>query len=167
MPKQLKGSKPKAKKPSKKKPKTPVGFRNPPPPIISPEIMQPSTNSRPPFNRQAGEEPDLERAKKASDLFNDILKPTYKPPPAPKTQMHTLSLCPAAMQKTICNTLLTEHQNEVKQLREALAAEKQENAKLRAQLAAANIPPLRKRKKLGGKLCLNTSVDERVGKDGE
>ena len=130
--------------------------------------MQPSTNSRPPFNRQAGEEPDLERAKQASDLFNEVLKPTFVPPPrAPKIQTHGISLCPAAMQKMICDKLLTDHQNEIVQLREALASERQENAKLKAQLAAANISPLRKRKKLGGKLCLDAGVEGQPSKNGK
>lgn len=168
MSKQANRSTPKPKRPSKKKPKTPTGFRNPPPPIISPEIMQPSTNSRPPFNRQAGEEPDLERAKLASQLFNRMIEPPHAPPPH-ATKPHTTSrvIVPTFIQKTLYEKLLTEHQNEITQLREALAAEKQEVAKLRAQLAAANNSPLKKRKKLGGKLCLDDGVDGQIGEDGE
>jgi hypothetical protein len=56
-------------------------------------------------------------------------------------------------EKTLFEKLLTEHQEEICRLRKEFAAEKEENADLRARSAASQGPPSKKRKRLGGRLC--------------
>ena len=126
--------------------------------------MQPSTTSKASFNRQAGENPDLDRAKLASNLFNK----NVMVPHAPKTHAVQLrSLVPAAvMQKTLFDKLLTEHQDEIRELRAALAIERQENARLRALLATQNDSPLRKRQKFNDGSSVGAHVGAGVNEDG-
>jgi hypothetical protein len=68
-------------------------------------------------------------------------------------QAHTRSAVAAFIEKTLLEKLLTEHQKEICRLRKELAAEKEQNADLRAKLAMSQRPPSKKRKRLGGRLC--------------
>lgn len=90
-------------------------------------------------------------------------------PHAQKTHAAQLrSLVPAAvMQKTLFDKLLTEHQDEIRELRAALAIERQENARLWALLAAQDDLPSRKRQKLGDGSCVAAGVDGPPNKDGQ
>ena len=119
-------------------------------PMLSPEIMQPSTNSKPSFNRQAGEQPDLDPAREVFKRSHDKIVA----PCGPQTQqVQTRSAVAAYFEKTLFEKLLTEQQEEIGRLSKELAAEKQENAELRAKLAASQVLPSKKRKRLGGRLC--------------
>lgn len=74
-------------------------------------------------------------------------------PRGPQVQVHGRSTVATFTQKTLFEKLLTEHQEEIQRLRKELAAEKEQNAELRAKLAASQGPPSKKRKRLGGRLC--------------
>lgn len=118
-------------------------------PMVSPEIMQPSTKSKPSFNRQAGEQPNLIPACEVFRRSHDRIMA----PRAPRTQqVHTRSAVAAFTEKTLFEKLLTEQQEEIRRLSKELAAEKEENAELRARLAASQALPSKKRKRLGGRL---------------
>jgi hypothetical protein len=67
--------------------------------------------------------------------------------------VHTRSAVAAFTEKTLFAKLLTEQQEEIGRLSKELAAEKEENAELRAKLAASHGLPSKKRKRLGGRLC--------------
>lgn len=119
-------------------------------PTISPEIMQPSTNSKPSFNRQAGEQPNLNPAREVFRRSRDRIMA----PCGPQTQhVHTRGAVAGFTEKTLFAKLLTEQQEEIGRLSKELAAEKEENAELRAKLAASQGLPSKKRKRLGGRLC--------------
>jgi len=75
-------------------------------------------------------------------------------PHGPRTQhVHTRSAVAAFTETTLFAKLLTEPQEEIGRLSKELAAEKEENAELRAKLAASQGLPSKKRKRLGGRLC--------------
>lgn len=67
--------------------------------------------------------------------------------------VHARSAVAAFTEKTLFAKLLTEQQEEIGRLSKELAAEKEENAELRAKLAASHGLPSKKRKRLGGRLC--------------
>lgn len=72
----------------------------------------------------------------------------------PQTQhVHTRSAVADFTEKTLFAKLLTEQQEEIGRLGRELAAEKEENAELRAKLAASQILPFKRCKRLGGRLC--------------
>jgi hypothetical protein len=71
----------------------------------------------------------------------------------PQAQVHTRSAVAAFTEKTLFEKLLTEHQEEIRRLRKELVVEKEQNAELRAKLAASQGPPSKKRKRLGSRLC--------------
>jgi hypothetical protein len=151
MPKKSNASRRKAKPPAIKRPKPPStpllkGLF----PTISPEIMQPSTNSKPSFNRQAGEQPNLNPAREVFRRSHDRIMASG----GPQTQhVHTRSAVADFTEKTLFAKLLTEQQEEIGRLGRELAAEKEENAELRAKLAASQILPFKRCKRLGGRLC--------------
>jgi hypothetical protein len=118
-------------------------------PEVSPEIMQPTTGSKPSFNRQAGEQPNLNPAREIFRRSQDKIMGLR----GPQAQLQGRSTVASFTQKTLFEKLLMEHQDEICRLRKELAAEKEENAELRAKLAASQGPPLKKRKRLGGRLC--------------
>ena len=119
-------------------------------PMLSPEIMQPSTNSKPSFNRQAGEQPDLDPAREVFKRSHDKIEAPCRPQ---TQQVQTRSAVAAYFEKTLFEKLLSEQQEEIGRLSKELAAEKEENAELRAKLAASQGLPSKKRKRLGGRLC--------------
>ena len=112
--------------------------------------MQPTTNSKPSFNRQAGEQPNLNPAREIFRRSHDMIMAPRRPQ---AQQVHTRSTVAAFTEKMLFEKLLTEHQEEICRLRKELKAEKEENAELRAKLAASQGPPSKKRKRLGGRLC--------------
>lgn len=118
--------------------------------MASPEILQSSTNSKPSFNRQAGEQPNLNPAR---EVFRRSHGYIMAPRGSPTQHVHTRSAVAAFTEKTLFEKLLTEHQEEIRKLRKELAAEKEDNAELRAKLAASQGLPSKKRKRLGGRLC--------------
>ncbi|KAM0713011.1 hypothetical protein Q7P35_000462 [Cladosporium inversicolor] len=144
-------SKAKAKPPAIKRPKPPsMPLFNGLFPMASPEILQPITNSKPSFNRQAGEQPNLNPAREVFRRSHGYIMA----PRGPQTQyVHTRSAVAAFTEKTLFEKLLGEHQEEIRRLRKELAAGKEDNAELRAKLAASEAPPSKKRKRLGGRLC--------------
>jgi TRAP-type C4-dicarboxylate transport system substrate-binding protein len=74
-------------------------------------------------------------------------------PCAPRTEpAHIRSAVAAVTEKTLFEKLLTEQQEEIGRLSKELAAEKEENAELKAKLAASQALPSKKRKGLGGRL---------------
>ena len=149
---------PKQSNPPRRKAKPPAIKRAKPPstplfngifPMISPEILQPSTNSKPSFSRQAGEQPNLNPTREVSRRSHDRIMASC----APRTQqVHTRSAVAAFTEKTLFEKLLNEQQEEIGRLSKELAAEKEENADLRAKLAASQALPSKKRKILGGRL---------------
>lgn len=140
----------KNKPPAIKRPRPPSTPLNGPFPMLSPEIMQPSTNSKPSFNRQVGEQPDLDPAREVFRRSHDKIMA----PCGPQTQqVQTRSAVAAYFEKTLFEKLLSEQQEEIGRLNKELAAEKEENAELRAKLAASQGLPSKKRKRLGGRLC--------------
>lgn len=75
-------------------------------------------------------------------------------PCGPQTQhVRTRSAVAAFTEKTLFAKLLTEQQEEIGRLSRELAAEKEENAELRAMLAFSQGLTSKKRKRLGGRLC--------------
>lgn len=67
--------------------------------------------------------------------------------------VQTRSAVATYFEKTLFEKLLTEQQEEIGRLSKEVAAEKEENAELRAKLAALQGLPSKKRKRLGGRLC--------------
>jgi hypothetical protein len=150
MPKQPNPPRRKIKRPAIKRPKPPsTPLFNGIFPMVSPEMFQPSTNSKPSFNRQAGEQPNLNPAREVFRRSHDRIMA----PCAPKTQqVSTRSAVAAFTEKMLFEKLLTEQQEEIGRLSKELAAEKEENAELKAKLAASQALPSKKRKRLGGRL---------------
>jgi hypothetical protein len=112
-------------------------------------MLQPSTNSKPSFNRQAGEQPNLNPAREVFRRSHDRIMA----PCAPRTEpAHIRSAVAAVTEKTLFEKLLTEQQEEIGRLSKELTAEKEENAELKAKLAASQALPSKKRKRLGGRL---------------
>ena len=140
----------KANPPATKRPKPPsTPLFNGIFPTISPEVMQASTNSRPSFNRQDGEQPNLNPAREVFRRSHDRIMA----PCGPQTQhVHTRSAVADFTEKTLFAKLLTEQQEEIGRLNKELAAEKEENAELRAKLATLQSLPSKKRKRLAGGL---------------
>jgi hypothetical protein len=116
--------------------------------MVSPEIMQPSTNSKPSFNRQAGEQPNLNPAREVFRRSHDKIMAAR----GPQTQVHARSSVAAFTERTLFERLLTEQQDEILRLRQELAAEKEKTAALKAKLVAPPCLPSNKRKRLGGRL---------------
>jgi hypothetical protein len=149
MPKQTNPPRLKAKQPARKRPKPPsTPYFTHIIPMVSPEIMQPSTNSRPPFNRQAGEQPNLDPAREVFRRSHGKIMAAR----GPQTQTHARNTVAAFTEKTLFEKLLTEHQDEIQRLRQELADEKEKNAALKAKLMAPPCLPSNKRKRLGGRL---------------
>ena len=153
-------AKAKAKPPAAKRPKRPStplfsGLF----PMVSPELLQPSTNTKPSFNRQAGELPNLNAAREIFRRSHGrIMADAPRRPQAQvQAQAHARSAVAAFTEKTLFEKLLTEHQEEIRRLRKELALEKEENAELRSKLAAQAGTQQgltsKKRKRLGARLC--------------
>ncbi|GAB7327668.1 hypothetical protein MBLNU13_g11500t1 [Cladosporium sp. NU13] len=146
------------KQPPRRKAKQPAIKRPKPPstplfssfiPMAKPEIMQPSTNSKPSFNRQAGEQPNLNPAREVFRRSQDRIMASHEPQ---MQHVHTRSSVAAFTEKRLFQKLLTEQQEEIGRLSKELAAEKNDNAELRAKLVASQGLPSKKRKRLGGRL---------------
>jgi hypothetical protein len=116
--------------------------------MASPELMQPSTNSKPTFNRQLGEKPDLNPAREVFRRSHDKIMAAR----APKAQAQALprSAIAAFTERSIFEQLLAQHQDEIQRLGKELAAEKQQTADLKAKLLEAEALPSTKRKRSGG-----------------
>ena len=156
MPKQSNPSKTKAKAkpPAAKRPKRPsTPLFNGLFPMVLPEILQPSTNSKASFNRQAGEQPNLNAAREIFRRSHGRIMADAPRGPQAQVQSHARSAVAAFTEKTLFEKLLTGHQEEIRRLRKELAAEQEENAELRSRLAAQQGPRLKKRKRLGSRLC--------------
>ena len=149
MPNQFKPSRLKAEPLNRRRPRPPsTPYSNGLIPMVSPEIMKPSTNSKPSFNRQAGEQPDLNPAREVFRRSHDRIMAAR----GPQTQVHARSTVATFTEKMLFEKLLTEHQDEIRRLRQELAAEREKNAELRAKLVASQSLPAKKRKRLGGRL---------------
>jgi hypothetical protein len=116
--------------------------------MVSPEIMQPSTNSKPSFNRQAGEQSNLNPAREVFRRSHNKIMAAR----GPQTQVQSRGTLAAFTERTLFERLLTEQQDEIQRLTQELTAEKEKNAVLRAKLMAPPCQPSNKRKRLGGRL---------------
>ena len=149
MPNQFKPARSKAETVTRKRPKPPsTPYSNGLIPMVSPEIMKPSTNSKPSFNRQAGEQPDLNPAREVFRRSHDRTMAAC----GPQTQVHARNTVATFTERLLFEKLLKEHQDEIRRLRQELAAEREKNAELRAELLASQSLPSKKRKGLGGRL---------------
>jgi hypothetical protein len=118
--------------------------------MASPELMQPSTNSDPTFNRQLGGQPNLDPAREVFRRSHDRIMAAR----GPKAQVPALSRSAIAAftERSIFEQLLAQHQDEIERLSKELAAEKQQNTELKARLLEADGLPTSKRRRSGGTL---------------
>jgi hypothetical protein len=126
--------------------------------MASPELMQPSTNSKPTFNRQLGEKPDLNSAREIFRRSHDKIMAAR----GPKAQALNVprGVVAAFTERTIFEQLLAQHQNEIERLSRELAAEKQQNVELKAKLLEAEALPTSKRKRSGGTLPVELDLKD-------
>jgi hypothetical protein len=118
--------------------------------MASPELMQLSTNSKPTFNRQLGEKPDLNPAREIFRRSHDKIMAARAP--RAHAPVPVRSVIAAFTERSIFEHLLAQHQDEIEILSKKLAAEKQQNVELKAKLLEAEALPTSKRKRLGGTL---------------
>jgi hypothetical protein len=115
--------------------------------MASPELMQPSTNSKPTFNRQLGEKPDLNPAREIFRRSHDKIMAARAP--RAHAPVPVRSAIAAFNERSIFEQLLAQHQDEIQRLGKELAAEKQQNVELKAKLLEAEALPSTKRKRSG------------------
>jgi hypothetical protein len=125
--------------------------------MASSELMQPSTNSKPTFNRQLGEQPNINPAREVFRRSHDKITAAR----GPKAQALALprSAIAALTERSIFEQLLAQHQNEIERLSKELAAEKQQTTELKTRLLEAEALPATKRKRSGG--TLTTELDQK------
>jgi hypothetical protein len=118
--------------------------------MASPELMQPSTNSKPTSNRQLGEKPNLNPVREIFIRSHDKIMAARAPKShAPAQARSTIA---AFTEGTVFEHLLAQHQDEIERLCKELAVEKQQNVELKAKLLEAEGLPTSKRKRSGGTL---------------
>jgi hypothetical protein len=126
--------------------------------MASPEVMQPSTNSKATFNRPLGEHPNLNPAREVFRRSHDKIMAAR----APKAQAQALlrNAIAAFTERAIFEQLLAQHQDEIERLSKELAAEKQQNVELQARLLEAEALPSTKRKRPGGTLHVELDLKD-------
>jgi septal ring factor EnvC (AmiA/AmiB activator) len=118
--------------------------------MASPELMQPSTNSKATFSRQLGEKPNLDSARevfrRSHEKIIALRAPIYQAQALPRSTIAVFT------ERSIFEQRLVQNQDEIERLSKELATEKQQNAELKAKLLEAEALPATKRKRSGGKL---------------